>query len=209
MLTPRCSLALSHHLFLLSIASSWSSRLDFVFAHSWYKGFAGRPTLACPCVWVQKRTLLKSPILFLQQCHTWLPHCSWIISDMGGRWLCNYRFVGFCFQYLLSTERRIPEEFPLSFLSMRFVSVPPTHTHTHTHTYIYIYIYIYVYIERTLSFMTMMIYWKILGSISPIPKILVRFFFTIHYNSLTNIHTGRHAPHNINSIDRKNSKWTI
>ena len=69
--------------------------------------FAGQPILVCPCVGVHWRTLLMSLSLFLQQCLACLVCLTWVVCEMGGKWLYGCCFVGCCLQDLFKTPHSI------------------------------------------------------------------------------------------------------
>ena len=52
--------------------------------------------------WVgdHKRMLLMSLFLFLQLCPACFVHLTWMVCEMGSRWLYKCCFVGCCFQFV-------------------------------------------------------------------------------------------------------------
>ena len=64
-----------------------------------------------------------SSSLLLQQCIACLVRLTWIVFVMGGRWPYSCRFVGCCHQDLFNISRSILVYLPLSFFSIRLVSV--------------------------------------------------------------------------------------
>ena len=56
------------------------------------------------CVGVHWRTSLMSSSLLLQQCSVCLTHLSWMTSEMGGKLLFSWCFVGCCFQDLFKNS---------------------------------------------------------------------------------------------------------
>ena len=55
--------------------------------------FAGCPALVCPCVGVHQRTSLMSLYLILRQCSAYLVWLTWMVCEMGGKWLYSCSFV--------------------------------------------------------------------------------------------------------------------
>ena len=87
MLRTLISLTLSHHLSLLSIASSRSSELHPVSVQSCYRYVpASGPTFLCLYEGVHRRMTLMSLSLLFQQCPTCLACLIWTIFEMWGRW---------------------------------------------------------------------------------------------------------------------------
>ena len=66
--------------------------------------------------------------LLLQQCPACLVRRTWMISEMGGKWL--YSFVGCCFQDLLVTAISLLVQLSLSFFSIHFVSLHVVHPYS-------------------------------------------------------------------------------
>ena len=126
-LFTQISLTLPHHLSLLSITPGRSSRSHLMSVQSCCrKVLAGHPTLAHPCEGIHKRTLLMSSFLLLKQCFACLVCLIWI----GGRWLCSYSFVGFCFQNLFNIICSILVQLASSFFFICLVSIQVVHPYS-------------------------------------------------------------------------------
>ena len=101
----RISLSLSRQSSLLSIAPSKSCSLHPVSIQSYCRYvLLGRPTLA--------RSRVKGSIgehhwwfcsRFYSSCPTSLVCLTWMVLEIGGRWLYSCCFVGCCFQDLINT----------------------------------------------------------------------------------------------------------
>ena len=94
MLTAKILLILLYHPFLLVITLCMSSRRHPVSTQLMC------PILVCLFVKVCMRMLLWSPLLILQQSWACLACLSWIVYEMGSKWLYKCCFVGCCFQVL-------------------------------------------------------------------------------------------------------------
>ena len=57
----------------------------------------------CVCVGVHKWILPISSSWLLQQCSACLAHFTWMVCEMGGKWLYRWCFVKCCFQDLFKT----------------------------------------------------------------------------------------------------------
>ena len=120
----RISLTLSRHFSLSFIASCWSSGLHPVSLHRCCMYVrAGRPVFAQSYVGVHWSTSLMSSSLLLQQCPTYLVRITWIVFEIGGRWLYSWCLVGCCLQDLFNIARNILVKLPSSFFSSRLVRV--------------------------------------------------------------------------------------
>ena len=93
----------------------------------------GRPTLARPRDGVHRRTLMISSLL-LQHCPAYFVHLTWMVLEMGGRWLYNCCFVRCCFKDLFSIARNFLVQFPSSFFSIRFTNFHVLHPYSRIDT---------------------------------------------------------------------------
>ena len=71
------------------------------------------------CLSINTGVSLMSSSLLLQQYPASLPHLSWIICEMWGKWSYNCCFVGCCIQDLFKTASRILMYFPSTFFFIR------------------------------------------------------------------------------------------
>ena len=93
---------------LSSIAPGSSPKLQPVSTYSWYQSvLAGQPMRARLCVKVYKKTSLMSLSLLIQQCPSCFFPQTWIVYEMGGKWLYSYCLLGCCFQDLFKTTHII------------------------------------------------------------------------------------------------------
>ena len=74
-------------------------------------------------------SLIRSSLL-LWQCPACLVHQTWMVLEMGGRWLYSCCFVGCCFQDLFNTACSILEQWPSTFFSIHFVSIRVVHLYS-------------------------------------------------------------------------------
>ena len=117
------SLTLSCQSSLLSITTGRSSSLYPVFIQSCCRYvFLDHPTLTQLCEVVHKRISLVISFLLLQQCPTCLVCLTWMVLEIGGRWLYNC-FMWCCFQDLFNTAHNILVQLSSSFFFICFVSI--------------------------------------------------------------------------------------
>ena len=116
-------LTLFHHLSLSSIASGTSSRQHLMSVQSCCRKFllVGQHLHSH----IKGSTCLS---LLLQQCPTYLVCLTWMVLEMGGRWLHNCCFVGCCFQDFFNIAHNILAQFPSSSFSLRLVYVVPPYS---------------------------------------------------------------------------------
>ena len=135
MLIARCSLVLSRYLSILFIALGRCFILQPVSTQSWCMWLlADQPVLVCPSVGSQKRTLLMSLSLLLQEYPTWLVHLTWIVCEMCSKWPYSDCFMGCYFHNLFKTAHKIVVWFPSSFFSMHFITVQVVHPYSSNDT---------------------------------------------------------------------------
>ena len=132
----------------------------------------GQLTLAHPCLGIHRRTSLMSLSLLLHQCPACLLRLTWVVCEMGEKWLYSCCFVLYCFQDSFKVARTVLVYFPSSFFCVHFVIVhvvyPSSHINTATawkksgfissgrsdfhkidiYIYTHKHIYIYIYIKR-------------------------------------------------------------
>ena len=75
-------------------------------------------TLYFTRVKVHKRTPFMSSSSFFKQWPAYLVHLTWMVCEIGGKWLYSSYFVRCCFQDLFKRARSIIEKFPSSSLSI-------------------------------------------------------------------------------------------
>ena len=83
-----------------------------------------------PCEGVHRRTSLMSLPLLLQQCPACLVRLIGMVLEMGDEWLYCCCFVGCCFQDLFNITHSIRVQLPLSFFSIRLISVHVVHPYS-------------------------------------------------------------------------------
>ena len=105
------SLSLSIHLYHPSLPASLPNCILCP-----YRAIVGWSTLAHLCVGVNRKMLLMSSSLLLQ-CPACLVCLTWIVLEMGGKWLYNC-FVGCYFHNLFNIICSILVQFQSSFFSM-------------------------------------------------------------------------------------------
>ena len=84
---------------------------------------ASQPTITQQWKGLHKRMSFINSFFLLQPCPAYLVCLTWMVLEIGNKWLYCSCFVGCCFQDLFNIAHNILVQFPTCFLSICFVSI--------------------------------------------------------------------------------------